>query len=414
MPCIFDNIEAHLLNLFDLRKVQRLRRIAGSLRSWADFSERPHSSERHLCNLCHPWPDHIRSRHRGLSTVFFRTIATLVLLLAVSLHAADRWNDISTPLIDKLVSQGTKQAWPGGCSGVVVNRLNGEIVIKVVGLGLYRSADQGASWQRVDNNTVSGRDETGWATSTDPNNPKRMASFSLDGLAGWTVDGAQWKSFANNGRNWDYGSVDWGSPAPRTILTAKHETSPPGEVDLSTDGGVSWKKLGIALAENRDKVSMVGVMDATTFVYGNGKGIFRSTDAGVTWTQVSPANPQTRTPVLFQGTHYLGLAAGLLVSRDKGATWQPQGAAVSIWLGPFFGSGETDMVVVGEGGVHETRDAGKSWSRLAGLKPNAAGFSFGPKWFGCYAWDPIHRVVYASAMGSPVYKFEAGEPASKN
>jgi len=39
------------------------------------------------------------------------------------------------------------------------------------------------------------------------------------------------------------------------------------------------------------------------------------------------AHPQTRIPVLFRGTHYLGTPNGLLISKDKGANWQTQGAA---------------------------------------------------------------------------------------
>src|SRR2546422_99270 len=134
-------------------------------------------------------------------------IGAAVLLAAVvrtlSVQAAEQWVDISTPLLEKLTNSGVKVDWPGGCSGVVVNRLNGDVVVKVVGQGLWRSSDQGANWARIDNNTVSGRDETGWATTVDQNNPRRMVSFSLDGLAGWTTDGTNWKSFTNNGRNWD-------------------------------------------------------------------------------------------------------------------------------------------------------------------------------------------------------------------
>jgi photosystem II stability/assembly factor-like uncharacterized protein len=335
---------------------------------------------------------------------------TSVLLAAafgvIPLQAAEQWVDISTPLSEKLTNNGVKLAWPGGCSGIVVNRLNGEVVIKVVGQGLWRSSDQGANWTRIDNNTISGRDETGWATTVDQNDPTRMASFSLDGLAGWTTDGNNWKSFANNGRNWDFGSVDWGTPSPKTILAAKHETSPLGEVDLSTDGGVTWNKLSISLAGKPNAISMLGVLDATTFVYCNGNGIHRSTDSGATWSQVSTVNPQTRIPVLFKETHYLGTTNGLLVSRNKGTTWQPQGAPVNVWLGPFFGADENSMTVVGTDGVHVTQDAGQTWMRLTALKPKSAGFSFGPNWFGCYAWDPIHKVVYASAMGNPVYKLK--------
>jgi photosystem II stability/assembly factor-like uncharacterized protein len=341
---------------------------------------------------------------RGIGPVLLWAFA----LLAAPLPAAESWRDISTPLAENLQSQGVKLGWPGGCSGVVVNRLNGAVVIKVVGQGLWHSSDQGATWQRLDNTTVSGRDETGWATSVDQNDPRRMASFSLDGSAGWTTNGTDWKSFTNNGRNWDFGSVDWAAPAPQTILAAKHETSPPGEVDLSTDGGVTWRKLAIALAGKPNAISMLGVLDATTFVYCSGKGIHRSTDTGATWTEVSTANPQTRIPVFFKGRHYLGTASGLLASKDQGATWQSQGTAVNIWLGPFFGADENSMMVIGDGGVHLTRDAGQSWTRVAGLQPKAAGagFSMAPNWFGCYAWDPIHHVLYASSMGNPAYQLD--------
>src|SRR4026207_2547409 len=144
-----------------------------------------------------------------------REVGTTVLLaavfLSISARAAEQWVDSSTPLLGKLTNNGVKVGWPGGCSGVVVDRLNGDVVIKVVGQGLWRSSDRGANWARIDNNTVSGRDETGWATTVDQNDSRRMASFSLDGLAGWTTDGKNWKSFTNNGRNWDYGAEGWGS-----------------------------------------------------------------------------------------------------------------------------------------------------------------------------------------------------------
>jgi hypothetical protein len=112
---------------------------------------------------------------------------------------------------------------------VVANRLTGEVTLKVVGCGLWRSSDQGKTWQRIDDNTISGRDETGWATSMDQNAPNRMASFSLDGTAGWTTDGRTWKRFTSLGRNWDFGSVDWAPTAQDHFIAAKDETSPPGK-----------------------------------------------------------------------------------------------------------------------------------------------------------------------------------------
>lgn len=319
---------------------------------------------------------------------------------------ADNWIDISSSLVARLTNSGAKAAWPGGCSGVVVNRTNGDVTIKVVGLGLWRSSDKGANWQRIDGDSISGRDETGWATSVDQNSPARMTSFSLDGSAGWTADGKNWKRFTSLGRNWDFGSVDWASPVPKVIIGAKHETTPPGEVYLTQDGGVTWKQLSIYLGGRSDRLSMAGVLDPTTFIYSTTNGIHRSTDTGATWTKVSPVNPQTRIPVLFNGAHYLGGTNGLLVSKDKGATWQAQGAPVNIWQGPFFGRDKNEMLVVGKDGIFMTKDAALNWKRAAGLKPKERGFVFNPNWFGCYAWDPINSIVYVSAMGNPVYKIE--------
>ena len=345
----------------------------------------------------------------SLTLQVLRRVAVMVTFcmtaLGFSTQAADRWTDISSPLLERLTNSGAKPPWPGGCSGVVVNRTNGDVTIKVVGLGLWRSSDKGNNWQRVDDNSISGRDETGWATSMDPDAPGRIASFSLDGSAGWTTDGIHWKRFTDLGRNWDFGSVDWAAPVPKTIIAAKHETTPPGEVYLTQDGGATWKQLSIHLAGKPDRLSMAGALDATTFIYSNGDGIHRNKDAG-TWMKVSAVNPQTRIPVFFRGAHYLGSTNGLIVSKDLGASWQAQGATVNIWQGPFFGRDEKEMVVIGKDGAFVTKNAGEAWRPVASLKPKERGFDFTPNWFGCYAWDPVNNILYASAMGNPVYRME--------
>lgn len=327
-------------------------------------------------------------------------------LAATPAWAAEGWRDVSSRLLERLTNNGVKVGWPGGCSGVVANRLTGEVTIKVIGAGLWRSADKGVTWKRVDQDVISGRDETGWATTVDQNAPNRMASFSLDGMAGWTMDGTNWNRFTSLGRNWDFGSVDWAAAVPATIIAAKHETTPAGEVYITADGGKAWKKLAIYIGGNRGKTSMVGAMDASTFVYSKGEGIYRSTDSGEHWIQVSSAQPQTRIPVLFGGAHYLGTGTGLLVSKDKGATWQTQGSPVNIWLGPFFGKDEKEMVVVGKEGAFKTTNGGESWRRVAEPKAKERGFLFTANWFGCYAWDPVNEVLYVSAMGNPVYAWE--------
>jgi hypothetical protein len=321
-------------------------------------------------------------------------------------YGASDWTDISTPLLARLTNNGAKAGWPGGCSGVVVDRLTGDITIKVVGLGLWRSSNDGQDWHRIDGDAVTGRDETGWATSNDPNQPSRMASFSLDGSAGWTTNGIRWHRFTSLGRNWDYGSVDWSASAPRSIIAARHETDPLGEVYVSRDGGIHWRMLSVRLSGKPDPNSMVGALGEGIFIYAHTNGIQRSVDGGASWSKVSDAQPQTRVPVLFAGTYYLGGTNGLLASTNRGLSWQTLGTPVNIWQGPFFGRDAREMLVVGKNGAFVTRDRGTTWTQVASLKPNDRGFRFTPQWFGCYAWDSVNNILYASSMGNPVYRLK--------
>jgi photosystem II stability/assembly factor-like uncharacterized protein len=341
-------------------------------------------------------------------TVSLVCLACLTPLFAYG--QADKWTDISSANISKL----GKQPWPEGCAGVMVNRLNGDVMVNFIGFGLWKSSDKGKTWTRMDGGVISGRGESGWAVQVDQNDPKRVAVFSLDGTAGYTPDGVHWKQFTGMGRNWDFGSVDWGSPAAKVILAGKHESG--GEAYKSLDGGSTWIKLPIHMdsVSNKDNC-MIGVIDAKTFIYSFANGINRSADQGTTWTKVSPLQPRSKTPVLFNKAHYLCTSSGLAVSKDKGATWKVQGAPVDIWQGPFFGEDEKTIVAVGPQGVYKTTNAGTTWTKVSGLRGNLGDmYTFSTNWYGCYTWDPVNDVIYATAMAHPAFKNELSGSAPKS
>jgi hypothetical protein len=291
------------------------------------------------------------------------------------------------------------------CSGVVVNRLTGEVLTDVTDQGIWRSVNRGADWERVDGDVVGGLIVLGPGFDADQNDPKRVAAWSLDGDAGWTSDGDTWKKMKSIARNWDFGSIDWNSPDPKTLMATRHESN--GEVYLSTDGAATWNLMSIkvfasGVAFPPPAFAMVGVIDDRTLIYGDGNGILRSTDSGATFTKVSDLNARTRVPVSYGGVFYLG-GDSLLVSRDKGGSWQTQGAALEIWVGPYFGEDENHIMVVSKQGVYLTSDAGANFTKVASLPTDP---QYDPQIWGGFAWDPRGRVLYAAAVGKPLLRLE--------
>ncbi len=327
-------------------------------------------------------------------------VTGIIGFLSLSVSAKD-WTDITSEVI---AAQNMSPGFPGGCSGVTVNRLTGDVYVKIISYGIWKSSDQGSTWLRIDQKTVGGRCETGVAMTSDQDNPVRLASFSLDGECGFTPDGTTWHKWTDMGRNWDFGSVDWGAANPMVMIAAKHEDG--GKVYKTVDAGLTWNVLPITVnAQSYNNSSMIGVMDANTFIYCASGGIQRSTDQGASWTQVSTTVARTKIPVLFKAKHYLGAATGLWVSGDKGATWTKQGEPIEICQGPFFGADENTMVIVNTQGIYKTTNAGATWTNVAGLPPSYSGNTFDPLWFGGFSWDPVHNTIYGTRMACPAYKF---------
>jgi acetyl esterase/lipase len=298
-------------------------------------------------------------------------------------------------VISESVTSKVEPKWPGLAAGIAVDPASGDVYMVVSGLGLWKSKDHGATFEQVDRGNVGGRCETGASISVDPMGGGRLAFFQLDGKSAWTPDGGKtWKPSNDQSRGFDFVAVDWTDPRARRMFGVRHES---GEIGLlSEDSGATWKAL-------EKGFKSFGVFDFDTLVTSRGSGIERSTDGGATWTKVSDVTPTGRVMA-----HHLGVGCwlweeGILVSKDRGATWSPRGARVSAWFGPFFGRNEKHMVVVGKEGFHETTDGGDTWSLAAPL-PDVQDFN--DRWYSNYAWDWRAGIFYASRMGKPAYRFQ--------
>jgi photosystem II stability/assembly factor-like uncharacterized protein len=334
--------------------------------------------------------------------------------------AGDRgkWTAISEKLVNS-IRVGDLAGVPSEkqkTTGVAVDRTTGAVFVVLNGSGeIWRSPDKGKTFERIDGGKISGRCETGWSLNVDPNNGRHMACFMIYGSGGFTLDGGRtWRQFASG--PCDYAAVDWSAVEPRVMLGNKHDGG--GRALLSKDAGKTWKLVGTGVESRAGSSIGVGVVDSGTLLLHrrDNSGIERSTDDGKTWTQVSKHNPRSRVAVVFKGVIYWAGAEGLLVSSDKGKSWQVQGTLVDAIQGPFFGEDENHIVVVGSKGFYETKDGGKTWENvlpLAGLEaeldPNNALLQSNKcriAWFDSFAWDPIGNAFYHSRMLEATRKYK--------
>jgi photosystem II stability/assembly factor-like uncharacterized protein len=314
-----------------------------------------------------------------------------------------QWVPISDAVVAK-TAEGSKKlsSFERATAGVTVDPMSGDVYMIVNNHGVWKSTDGGKTFARRDGGRVGGRCETAFALNVDPAG-KRLACFMLDGKCAWTGDGGDtWHPFTSVGRNWDYAAVDWSTPEVKNIFAGRHESG--GQVLSSTDGGKTWGKL----FEDRefDRTGGLGIFDAKTLVYTEkGKGIQRSTDGGATWYKTSDLEPIGRVVLVRKGIAYWLAREGLVVSKDRGATWSVQGKPVAASIGPMIDPrNEKRFAAAGVKGLFRSDDGGETWTHVAALPK---GFNM-PRdgWYSNVAWDPANDVFYASMMGKATYRLE--------
>jgi photosystem II stability/assembly factor-like uncharacterized protein len=140
----------------------------------------------------------------------------------------------------------------------------------------------------------------------------------------------------------------------------------------STDGGKTWTRLEARGVERQIYV-LAGTVEANTVLAGTASGMYRSTDGGRTWTAVDgtgggwvigigvdPRNPK-RLVVSTQ--------RGMKVTADGGATWKSAGAGIPdgaeiayVAISPSDG----DVAYAADSSaIYQTTDGGKVWTAVS-------------------------------------------------
>ena len=284
----------------------------------------------------------------------------------------------------------------------------------------------------------------GWATMAAgvPGSPDTFY-FSGAGSGVWkTTDaGRTWVSVGDSLPP-AIGAIAVAPSAPDTIYVGTGQATPRYDagsghgVFKSTDGGKTWRSLGLAATHNIGRIwvdprnSNVVVVAALGHLFGPNpqRGIYRSTDGGKTWVHVlaindatgavdlaaDPANPNLLYAAAWQVRDYpwldyfeplSGAGSGIYRSTNGGATWTrlgghgwPQGPLGRIGLAVTHTPQGTRIYATvaskTEGGVWRSDDGGNHWRRV-----NADQNTFGNWYFSRLTVDPRNpNIVYSAGQ----------------
>jgi len=179
----------------------------------------------------------------------------------------------------------------------------------------------------------------------------------------------------------------------------------------STDGGKTWKHMGLRESHHIGRIVVNPIDTDIVFVAALGhlwgpnaeRGVFMTSDGGVTWKNVlsvngdtgavdlamDPLNPKTLYAAMYQrrrtgwGFNGGGPGSGIFKTTDGGRTWRkltnglPQTDVGRIGLDIYRKNPNIVMARVEnrEGGVFRSEDKGETWVKINSLNPRPMYFS---------------------------------------
>ncbi len=294
--------------------------------------------------------------------------------------------------------------------GMAVHPTNPDIVYAAAG-SLYRTTNGGSSWTYV--SMPSGSYTR--AVAINPLNPQTIfttgystdGTYSRFGVHRSRDGGASWDTVIVDTMRYSMGYEIVLDPTDTSVVYCTGYSGQYTTVFKSTDAGLSWTRLYAGVNGYYGYALHVSRLDPRVVLLGTANGgIRRSTDAGQTWTQVAsfrnvkafaavPANPAT---VYAVGDSFV------YRSTDTGRTWTqcancPPGLNPGVLV--MGDSAGLSLLAASKFGVYRSTDNGTSWrsltDRVAYSTISALAIS---------SADP--RIMYAEYKANAVYRTTNG------
>ncbi|MEZ5317938.1 MAG: hypothetical protein R2752_11105 [Vicinamibacterales bacterium] len=253
----------------------------------------------------------------------------------------------------------------------------------------------------------------------DPRNPAVLyVATATGGLWKTTNNGMMWEDIFGSQPDNTFGAIALFEGNPDIIWAGTGEqnnrqsSSWGGGVYRSTDAGGTWSYLGLHETRSIGRVVLDPANPDVAYVAAVGnlwkgnpeRGVFKTTDAGRNWSKVLYVDEYTgatdlvmdprNANVLYAATYQRlrkawgfnggGPGSAIYKSTDAGATWTklengiPAGDKGRIGLA--IAASKPDVLVAtiehpGEGGTYRTEDAGATWKRMSGTNPRPMYYS---------------------------------------
>lgn len=283
-----------------------------------------------------------------------------------------------------------------------------DVVIAGVALqGLWASADGAEDWtalgQGPGSEVITNRMS---AIVYDPEQPGTFYESGIYNAGGVykTVDGGATFEQLGDVTHSDLVSVDFGDPARATLLSGRHESP---TLFRSTDAGATWRDISAALPADIGYAVAPHVLDAQTHLLGTQRGaaagVLRTTDGGGTWTVVHEGGVSGPVLAASDGGLYWLLegGAGLITSDDDGATWSVASGpgVVSANSASLLELPDGRFATFGDRGLLLSSDRGTTWQSFGSPFPYVPnGIAYAAQRAAFYIW----RFDCSAATANPV------------